>query len=270
MDELLLELARQYRNRYFGKYRGFVIDNNDPEQRGRLRLRVPSVLGDAQSGWALPSLPFGGLADQGLFMVPEPGAQVWVEFEAGNVDLPIWTGTFWQAAGDSPAEAAKSPPTTRVFKTPAGHTLQFDDESGAEKFRLFHPAGTEMKVDEKGTVAVSDARGNSLTLDADAGKILLEDANGNSITMASSDTTIDDANGNRIEMSAAGITVKGTQVVVEGQTVMLAGQGGEPIIKGQSFLTLFATHVHPSAMGPTGPPVPQGEMSTLSMKVLTS
>lgn len=270
MDELLLELARQYRNRYYGKYRGFVTDNNDPEQRGRLRLRVPSVLGAADSGWALPSLPFGGLADQGLFLVPELDAQVWVEFEAGNVDLPIWTGTFWQASGDPPADAAKSPPTTRVLKTPAGHTLQFDDESGAEKFRLAHPAGTELNIDEKGTVVVTDAKGNTLTLDADAGQVLIEDANGNSITLASSGTTIEDANGNKVEMAAAGITVKGQQVVVEGQTVMLAGQGGEPIIKGQSFLTLFATHVHPSAMGPTGPPIPQGEMSTLSMKVLTS
>jgi hypothetical protein len=99
---------------------------------------------------------------------------------------------------------------------------------------------------------------------------VVEDANGNTITMSSSGTTIEDSNGNKVEMAASGITVKGQQVVVEGQTVMLAGQGGEPIIKGQSFLTLFATHMHPSAMGPTGPPVPQGEMSTLSMKVMTS
>jgi len=98
----------------------------------------------------------------------------------------------------------------------------------------------------------------------------LEDANGNSMTMNSSGTTVEDSNGNTIEMAASGITVKGAKVVVEGQQVMLGGSGGEPIIKGQSFLTLFMTHMHPSAMGPTGPPVPQGEMSSLSMKVMTS
>ena len=270
MEDLLLELARQYRNRYYGKYRGFVTDNDDPEKRGRIRLLVPSVLGETPTGWALPSLPFGGLADQGLFVVPEVDAQVWVDFEAGNVDLPIWTGTFWQAGGDPPAEADKSPPTTRLLKTPSGHVLQFDDESGKEKFRLAHPAGTEMTVDEKGTVIVTDAKGNTLTLDADAGQVIVEEANGNTITLSSSGDAIEDANGNKVEMAASGITVKGQQVVVDGQVVMLAGQGGEPIIKGQSFLTLFATHVHPSAMGPTGPPIPQGEMSTLSMKVKTS
>lgn len=269
MEELLLQLARQFQNKYFGKYRGFVVDNNDPEQLGRLRLTVPAVLGDASTGWALPCLPFGGLARQGFFAIPEIYAQVWVEFEAGNLNAPIWTGTFWQQQGDPPSEAALSPPTTRVFKTPSGHVLQFDDEAGAEKFRLAHPAGTETTVDENGTVIIADPQGNTLTLDAANSEVVLTDANGNTLTMNSQGTTVEDSNGNKIEMAAAGITVKGQQVVVEGQQVMLAGQGGEPIIKGQSFLTLFATHMHPHPMGPTGPPVPQGEMSTLSMKVMT-
>jgi phage baseplate assembly protein gpV len=270
MEELLLKLAKQFQNKYYGKYRGFVADNDDPEQIGRMRLTVPSVLGEATSGWALPCLPFGGLADQGLFLIPEIGAQVWVEFEAGNLNQPIWTGTFWQASGDPPSEAVVSPPTTRVLKTPSGHTLQFDDKDGEEKFRLAHPAGTEITVDEKGTVIIADPQGNTLTLNADSNEVLLEDANGNSLTMNSSGTTLEDSNGNKIEMAASGITVKGTKVVVEGQQVMLGGSGGEPIIKGQSFLTMFMTHMHPSAMGPTGPPVPQGEMSSLSMKVMTS
>jgi phage baseplate assembly protein gpV len=270
MEDLLLELARQFRNKYFGKYRGFVVDNDDPEQLARLRLTVPAVLGEAPTGWALPCLPFGGLAQQGFFMVPEVDAQVWVEFEGGNLNAPIWTGTFWQQSSDPPSEAALSPPTTRVFKTPSGHVLQFDDADGAERFRLAHPAGTEMTVDENGTVVITDAQDNTLTLNADSSEIVLTDANGNTLTMNSSGTTVEDSNGNKIEMAATGITVKGQQVVVEGQQVMLAGQGGEPIIKGQSFLTLFATHMHPHPMGPTGPPIPQGEMSTLSLKVKTA
>jgi uncharacterized protein involved in type VI secretion and phage assembly len=269
MEELILQLVKQYQNKYFGKYRGFVTDNDDPEQRGRLRLTIPSVLGDAHTGWALPCLPFGGLTDQGFFAVPEIGAQVWVEFEAGNINAPIWTGTFWQQSGDTPSEAALSPPTSCVFKTPSGHILQFDDREGEERFRLAHPAGSETTVDKNGTVVINDAQGNTLILNADSGEIVLEDTNGNTLMMNSSGTSVEDSNGNKIEMSASGITVKGQQVVIESQQVMLGGQGGEPTIKGQSFLTLFATHMHPSAMGPTGPPVPQGEMSTLSMKVMT-
>jgi uncharacterized protein involved in type VI secretion and phage assembly len=270
MEELLERLARRVQHKYYGKYRGFVVDNADPQKLGRVRLRVPSVLGTTESDWALPCLAFGGLADQGLFTVPEVGAQVWVEFEEGELSQPIWVGTFWQTTDDVPEEAALDEPTTRLFKTPSGHILEFDDKSGEERVYLYHSAGAEMEIDEKGTVALTDAKGAKLTLDADAGEIVVEDANGNTMTMSASGTTVEDGNGNKIEMAAAGVTVKGTKVVVEGNQVMLAGQGGEPIIKGQSFLTLFMTHVHPTAMGPSGPPIPQGEMSTLSMKVLTS
>lgn len=271
MEELLIKLAKQMQDKYFGKYRGFVKDNDDPEQRGRLRLSVPSVLGEALTGWALPCLPFGGLADQGLFMVPEIDARVWVEFEAGNLNQPIWTGTFWQQSGDAPGEAAVSPPTTRVFKTPAGHVLQFDDAQGQEAFHLIHPAGAQTSVDEKGTVVITDARDNTLTLDADSGEIVLEDGHGNTLLMNSGGTTVEDSNGARIEMAAAGVTIKAAKVVVDGGQVMLGGSGGEPIIKGQSFLTLFATHIHTSGGpgSPTTPPIPQGEMSSLSTKVLT-
>lgn len=270
MEELLTQVARQVERKVYGKYRGFVADNADPEQRGRLRLLVPSVLGDAITGWALPCLPFGGLADQGLFLVPEVDAQVWVEFEEGELSLPIWTGTFWQAQGDPPAEAALEEPTTRLLKTPAGHLLQFDDADGEERIFLQHPAGAQVEIDPNGTVAITDAQGAMVTLDADAGELTVADANGNTLTMTSSGTTVEDANGNQVEMAAAGVTVKGQKVVIEGSQVMLAGEGGEGVIKGQSFLSLFATHMHPHPMGPTGPPVPQGEMSTMSMKVTTS
>lgn len=269
-EELIAQLAQDVQQKVYGKYRGFVADNQDPETRGRLRLRIPALLADEVTGWALPCLPFGGLADQGLFVVPEIEAQVWVEFEAGDISKPIWTGTFWQQSSDTPTEAAIDPPTTRLLKTPSGHLFEFDDAEGEERFYLKHPTEAQIEIDKNGTIALTDANGSKLTLDADAGEVLIEDCNGNTMTMNSSGTTIEDSNGNKVEMAASGITVKGQQIVVEGTQVMLAGQGGEPVIKGTSFLTLFATHVHPSAMGPTGPPIPQGEMSSLSSKVTSA
>ena len=268
MEQALVQIARQQQRRYFGKYRGFVADNEDPEQRGRLKLRLPSILGSEVSGWALPCLPFGGLFNQGLFLVPEVDSQVWVEFEEGNLDQPIWTGTFWQQSGDPPEEAAKTPPTTRVLRTPAGHILQFDDAEGEEQIRLHHPAEAELLVDPEGTVSLTDKAGSKLTLDAASNKAILEDSNGNTLTMDSGGTVIEDANGNKIEMAASGITVKGTQIVIEGSSVAVGGQGGEPLIKGTSFLSLFMTHMHTcTAPGaPSSPPIPQGEMSTLTSK----
>jgi len=95
--------------RYYGKYRGTVIENLDPEQRGRILAQVPDVLGLTTSSWALPCVPAAG-AQSGVFMVPPLGSGVWIEFEQGNPDYPIWVGGFWGLAADVPALAVAPPP----------------------------------------------------------------------------------------------------------------------------------------------------------------
>jgi uncharacterized protein involved in type VI secretion and phage assembly len=246
----------------------------DPEQRGRLRLRVPSILGEEQTAWAMPCVPFGGAKGHGLFLIPEIGAQMWVEFEEGDPALPIWVGTFWQQSSDVPGEAVENAaPTTRLLKTVAGHLLRFDDKKDAERFTLSHPAGASLTIDEKGTVVITDAKGASVTFDADQGRILIADANDNTATLSSAGVVIEDANGNKIEMASAGITVSGaSQVVIKGSTVALGGSGGEPLIKGTSFMTAFNTHIHTATApgAPTSPPVVPMTPSTLSMAVTTT
>lgn len=88
-------------HRYWGKYRGVVKVPIDPENRGRLMVSVENVWGPNVSSWALPCLPYGGLS-MGMFVVPQVGANVWVEFQHGNPELPIWTGFWWGSAVDSP------------------------------------------------------------------------------------------------------------------------------------------------------------------------
>src|SRR5215467_6688639 len=93
---------------YYGKYRGLVIENIDPEQIGRVLLQVPDVLGETPSSWAMPCVPAAGIA-AGCFIVPPIGSQVWVEFEQGNPDYPIWTGGFWGTVADVPVFATAPP-----------------------------------------------------------------------------------------------------------------------------------------------------------------
>jgi uncharacterized protein involved in type VI secretion and phage assembly len=269
MDGQLQQLVQRSQEQYFGKYRGLVVDNADPDNRARIKVHVPSVTGpDEVSHWAEPCLPFGGLADQGLFMVPEIGAQVWIEFEEGNVSKPIWTGTTWQQSADVPSEAADASPQMRQLKTPSGHSLEFNDTEGDEEIRLYHPADAELKIDKDGVVQLTDAAGAVLTLNAAASSVTVEDSNGNSLVMEAAGVTVSDASGNEVKMEGGGVTVSSSAIInIEGSMVNVGGSGGEPLIKGQSFLTLFATHVHTcTAPGsPTSPPIPQGEMSTLSM-----
>ena len=272
MEDTVVNLAQQVEEKRYGKYRGIVIDNNDPQKRGRVKLRVPSVLADQDSDWALPCLPYGGINQQGFFMIPDIDAQLWVEFEECDIHKPIWVGTFWQQESDTQEDAAKEVPTTKIIHTKSCHILQFDDEEGEEQFRLYHPADAEMIIDKNGSISLTDTSGATLSMDAENNEIILEDANGNIMTMNSAGTIVEDANGNTIEMAAAGITAEAPKIVVKGGQVHLGDEGGEPVIKGQSFLSMFATHIHtvaPVVGGPTSPPIPQGEVSTLSTTVKT-
>ncbi|HEY3016281.1 MAG TPA: phage baseplate assembly protein V, partial [Nocardioides sp.] len=141
LERVVAGLVEQAERRYWGKYRGWVVDTEDPARLGRLKLSVPSVLGkDVVTGWASPCAPYGGAADRGLFLVPERESGVWVEFEEGDLEFPIWVGTFWTRPDDGsqapkpnvPADASEadepqSPPTRKILKTARGHTLQFED-----------------------------------------------------------------------------------------------------------------------------------------------
>jgi uncharacterized protein involved in type VI secretion and phage assembly len=98
---------------FYGKYRGKVTDNSDPLMQGRIRARVPAVYGEDISGWALPCSPYAGKG-VGFYFIPPVHANVWIEFENGNPDYPIWTGCFWGAN-----EAPKMPalPDVKMIKT---------------------------------------------------------------------------------------------------------------------------------------------------------
>jgi len=143
LDQLLKLFEERVQNRFFGKYAGVVTDVEDPLEVGRIRARVPAVLGEeAKTGWALPCAPFGGGRDRGFLMLPEVGDTVWMEFAAGDVSQPIWTGAFWGApdsAGQQDdlakepgselptAKDAKAGPGRHILRTAAGHRLLLDD-----------------------------------------------------------------------------------------------------------------------------------------------
>lgn len=101
---------------HYGKYRGTVADNRDPLQLGRLQLRVPDVFGAAPSNWALPCLPPGPRP-----AFPEIGDTVWVEFEQGDANHPVWCGVFWTEASNVPETLRQPAPTdTLSLRTPDG------------------------------------------------------------------------------------------------------------------------------------------------------
>jgi uncharacterized protein involved in type VI secretion and phage assembly len=146
-EEILSRLIERVETRHYGKFRGVVTDNADPDNLGRLKARVERLLGQEETGWALPAFPYGGASEQGLFLVPDIGAGVWIEFEAGDVSYPIWSGT-WFSSGTIPESAQ---PGQKVLKTKSGHKLILDDDAG--------------------TLEITDSNGNSITMDSSTIKI---------------------------------------------------------------------------------------------------
>lgn len=110
--------------KYYGKYRATVFNNTDPEQRGRLQAIVPDVLGQVPSSWAMPCLPVAGKGS-GSYLLPEVGAGIWIEFEQGDSNYPIWAGCFWGAFAELPEQGMRSVPSVPniVFQTNGRNSL---------------------------------------------------------------------------------------------------------------------------------------------------
>ena len=117
---------------YYGKYRGKVENNIDPMLQGRVQVSVPAVLGDGTLSWAMPSVPYAG-PGVGFFAIPPVGANIWVEFEGGNPDYPIWSGCFW-GVGEAPT-LPMAIAEIKMLKTD-GITLTLSDVPGAGGFTL--------------------------------------------------------------------------------------------------------------------------------------
>lgn len=142
-------------SKFYGKYRAVVSDVNDPLKLGRIKAKVPAVLGDEETGWALPTLPFAG-PTMGQFTVPPAGAGVWIEFEAGDPSLPIWTGCFW-SSGQLPKDesGADATPLVKIIQSEKGLLVALNDDSQ--------------------TISVSDSNGsNLLKIEAQGGQITVQ------------------------------------------------------------------------------------------------
>ena len=85
----------------YGKFRGTVAANDDPQRMGRVQALVPAVWGTAPGPWAMPCVPMAG-PNAGVCAVPPVGAGVWIEFEGGDPTLPIWAGGYWGSAAEMP------------------------------------------------------------------------------------------------------------------------------------------------------------------------
>jgi hypothetical protein len=143
---------------YFGKYRGTVANNIDPMQQGRIQVSVPSVLGGGQLSWAMPCVPYAG-SGVGLFLIPPVDANIWVEFEAGDPDYPIWSGCFW-GIGEVPALPAIA--EMKVLKTDSC-TITLNDLPGIGGVTIETMTGMKIILTATG-LEIDNGQGGSIKM----------------------------------------------------------------------------------------------------------
>lgn len=150
--------------KHYGKYRGMVLNNIDPMQQGRLLVQVPDVAGLAPASWAMPCVPLAGIQN-GMYALPIIGSGVWVEFEQGNPDYPIWVGCFWGSAGEVPALARITPPAipSITLQTPLQNGLTVSDLPGASGGIILKTATASLIINESG-IYMQNGRGASLVM----------------------------------------------------------------------------------------------------------
>lgn len=174
------------RKRFYGKYRGLVIDNVDPELRGRILAQVPGIYDFEPSPWALPAMPVSSL-ESGVFAVPGIGASVWIEFEQGRAAFPIWTGGFWPNTAEVPLASVLGPETKIVLQTSLGNMLLLDDETAG--VTLETTLGHSIMLNAEG-ITLRTSTGTMLAI-SDAG-IIMTTAAGGSISIVGSVVQIND------------------------------------------------------------------------------
>lgn len=147
---------------FYGKYRGVVTDINDPLMIGRIKATVPDVLGDQESGWAMPCAPFGG-SQTGFFALPAVDAGVWIEFEHGDPDYPIWSGCWWGSAAEVPPVLVAPPYKKLMVVTEGGQTVTLDDTPGVGGITLETAGGQKIVLSPTG-IEIDNGMGAKITL----------------------------------------------------------------------------------------------------------
>ncbi len=151
--------------KYYGKHRGMVMSNIDPMQMGRLMVQVPDVTSLAPGSWAMPCVPIAGIQN-GMFAMPLIGSGVWIEYEQGDPDYPIWVGCFWGSAAEIPALARHTPPVLSAItlQTPLQNGITISDLPGPTGGIMIKSAtGATLIVNDTG-IYIQNGKGASLVM----------------------------------------------------------------------------------------------------------
>lgn len=233
--------------------RAVVRANDDPDQRGRIRVEYPWFFAESAqtpSEWARICFPYAS-SGSGAWMLPEIGDEVLVLFENGDLEHPIVLGTLYSEKNKPPKSGRtgdlndNNKNDLKFIRTRAGHLLCFDDSDG------------------DGGIVLKDKDNRRFEIKSKGKKIEIADAAENRITIEESTITVRHKSGDEIKL-------KGGEVVIQSSGKISLGEGAShPLIFGDLFQQIFNAHTHPIPTGSSGPPATPMTPAMLSQKTKT-
>jgi hypothetical protein len=275
------------------RYPAIVTNAGDPRQRGRIKVKCIALTGEEDvefPSWIEPTF------DWGWFYVPDVGEEVEIEVVVHDDQAedtkdqaflehpdPRWRNKrFRSDEGEQPRPpndrfTARNYGKRRGFATPAGHVLMFDDTKGDEQVLLSWKKTGEAKyaflsLDKDGSAILSNQKGSMIYLNAKDGQVMIADEHGNSYSSAESGLKLIDRFSNIVELkdgvvqvlsqgdvilnASSNVTVDAPKVVIDSGVVEVGSAADSPFVRYTDWLAYHDAHVHLTAFGPSGPPVP--------------
>lgn len=253
----------EYFGLFYSSYRGIVVSNDDPEYKGRIKVKVPAIYDKKElPDYAYPKSLWAG-PGHGVFFPPVPGSGVWISFECGDPEYPIYDGGWWAKEKDgeleTPADFQEGTPKTYGIVTPMGHALLFSDNEGKEsvtiRWKDKDGASAKIRFSEDGSLEVKDKNGNKIKTATDGGnEILIEDANLNKAKMDSSGIMLLNKEGAKVSLESliikavttGNIEFESVACNLGATQVNLGKTATEPLVLGTQLALWWASQVMPS------------------------
>lgn len=265
----------EFFRRYYAIYRADVMRVADPEARGRIQIRCSEVgHTETVNHWVEPAMAGAG-KNRGMFYPPEVGDSVWISFERGDSALPrtYWGG--WFGTDEVPTELKpekKKAPKKRGFVLRNGMRLVFDETADSETVELVwhkpdsQPTGNDtatrdseskayLQFDKNGSITLKNKNKTSVMLDAENKKITVEDKD-------NSNTIVIDSNGVKITTSKDVIIADAANCKINAKNVTIADGADNAAVRGDDLKSWLEQHQHPTAVGPSGPPITAAALTT--------
>jgi len=169
----ILEERRKSESKIYGVVVGIVTDNKDPDQLGRIKVKIPRLSGEEESNWARVASFMTG-SNRGAFFLPEPEDEVLVAFEYGDINNPYIIGSLWNGVDTPILTNDDGKNNIRMIKSRSGHIIRLDDTDGGEKIEIMDKSEKNMIVINTTDNKISIKSHMDIEISAPKGKVSIE------------------------------------------------------------------------------------------------